>query len=101
MALRLVESLARAFGMLVFITVSLWLVHKEFPKNLLLLIVLYFALIPVALSYGWMTARRPSPGTNLSRPRLPPLLVIGVGAAIAIFGYALFRSEVYAAFYPG
>ena len=87
--------------MLVFITVSLWLVHKEFPKNLLLLIVLFFALIPVAYVYGWLTDPRLIQGTNLSRRRMPPLLVVGIGAAIPVFGYALFSSEIYPAFYPG
>jgi uncharacterized membrane protein len=100
MALRLIESTARAFGMLVFIVVSLWLTNSAFPRNWLLLAALYVALIPVALLYGWLTALRTIEGSASTRPRLPPLLVVGVGAAIAIVGYLLFASEINAAFYP-
>src|SRR5688572_7745439 len=100
MALRLIESAARAFGALVFVTVSLWLMHSAFPRNWLLLAALYIAFIPLALLYGWLTDPRSVPGTTVARPRLPPLLVVGVGAAIAILGYALFSSSVEAAFYP-
>jgi hypothetical protein len=100
MALRLIESAARAFGMLVFVVVSLWLTHSAFPRNWLLLGAMYVAFIPVALLYGWLTDPRPVPGTGSTSSRVPPLFVIAVGAAIAIFGYALFASVIDAAFYP-
>ena len=86
--------------MLVFVAVSLWLMHSAFPRNWLLLATLYIAFSPLALLYGWLTDPRPVPGAGSPRPRLPLLLVVGVGAAIAIFGYALFASPIEAAFYP-
>jgi hypothetical protein len=100
MALRLIESAARAFGMLVFVVVSLWLTHSAFPRNWPLLAVIYVAFIPVALLYGWLTNSRPVPGTGSTSRRVPPLLVIGIGAAIAVFTYALFATAIDAAFYP-
>ena len=86
--------------MLVFVTLSLWFTHSAFPRNWLLLCAMYVAFIPVALLYGWLTDPRPVPGTGSASRRVPPLLLVGVGAAIAIFGYAMFASEIDAAFYP-
>jgi hypothetical protein len=100
MALQLIESAARAFGMLSFVVVFLWLTHSAFPRNALLLVALYVAFIPVASLYGWLTDPRPVPGAGSMKPRVPPLLAVGVGAAIAIVGYQLFSSAIVAAFYP-
>jgi fatty acid desaturase len=86
--------------MFVFIVVSLSLSHKAFPRNWFLLTFVYIALVPVALAYGWLVSPRPIVGTNHSRPRMPPLLLVGVAAVLIIFGYMLFRSEIDAAFYP-
>ncbi len=86
--------------MLAFVVVSLWLMNRTFPRNWLLLGALFVAFIPVALLYGWLTAPRAIDSAGSMRPRVPPLLVVGIGAAIAIFGYALFASAVNAAFYP-
>jgi hypothetical protein len=100
MALRLIESAARAFGMLVSVVISLSLMHGAFPRNWLLLAALYVAFIPVALLYGWLVAPRTIEGTGSAKPRVPPLLVVGVGTAIAIFSDALCSSVIDAAFYP-
>jgi fatty acid desaturase len=86
--------------MLVFVAVALSLLHKAFPKNWLLVAFIYVGFVPIAFLYGWLISARPIAGTNISRPRVPPLLLIGVAAAVAIFGYAMFRSEIDAAFYP-
>jgi hypothetical protein len=86
--------------MLVFVAVLLSLLHSAFPRNWLLLAAMYLAFIPVALLHGWLTDPRPVPGTGSTRRRLPPLLVVGVGATIAIVGYTLFAPAIYAAFYP-
>jgi hypothetical protein len=100
MALRLIESAARAFGMLAFVVVSLWLTHGKFPRNWLLLGCMYLTFIPVALLYGWLTDPRPAPDMGSTSRRISPLLVIGVGAAIAICGYSMFAPAIDAAFYP-
>jgi hypothetical protein len=86
--------------MLVFVVVWLSLMHRAPPRNWLLLGVLYIAFIPVALLYGWLADPRPVPGADSTRSRLPPLLVVGVGAVIAIVGYEIFSSVIDAAFYP-
>ena len=85
--------------MLVFVVVSLWLMHSAFPRNWLLLAGMYVAFIPVALLYSWLTDPRPAPSADSTKPRLPPLLVVGVGVAIAIIGYAVFSSAIDAALY--
>jgi hypothetical protein len=47
--------------MLVFVAGYLWLLHKSFPGNWLLLALLYVVFIPVAWVYGWLTDPRPMP----------------------------------------
>lgn len=93
MAARLVEALARAFGMLVFVTAYLLIAHREFPKNWFALLVVYAVCVPVAAAYRWLSDA-PPPGGNARRWRVPKLLLVAIGAALAISGYTLFTAQV-------
>ena len=99
MAARLVEAFARAFGMLVFVTAYLLIAHRAFPKNWLALVLVYALCVPVAATYGWLSDG-PPPGENARRWRVPKLLLVAIGAALAISGYILFTAEVDSFFYP-
>ena len=85
--------------MFVFIVMWLWGVNRTFPSNWLTLGALFIALIPVALLFRWLTEpRSQSSGAQLFFP-MPKLVVIAIGATIAIVGYIMYDSEVNAVFY--
>ena len=96
---RVLEAAARAFGMLVFTVVGLWLSNRAVPSNWSQLLVLYAAFVPVALIYGWLTDRN-GPGIIPPPPfREPKLLLIAIGvAAIAAF-YLSSKGSLDAALY--
>src|SRR5262245_61862350 len=97
--LRLIEAASRAFGMLAFAVVALWLTNRAFPSDWLLLLVLGAAFIPVALLYGWLTDRG-VPGIVPPPPfRLPKLLLIAVGVAALVAFYLSRKASLDAALY--
>ena len=85
--------------MLVFITLYLWYSREAFPTKWWVLALLYVVLVLLAALYGWLTDARPVDGSTPSRPRVPKLLLIGVGAAIVVCGSMLFTRQVDAVFY--
>jgi hypothetical protein len=100
MAARIIEAFARAFGILGFVTVFLWLSHQGFPQAWTLLALLYFTCVPITFVYGYLTDPPQSPEVNSRRLRFPKLLLIGIGVAIFAVGYALYGAKIEAAFYP-
>lgn len=85
--------------MLVFVTLYLWYARREFPDNWSVLVILYVALVPLAALYGWLTDARSVEGSDSPQPRVPKLLLIGIGAAIVICASMLFSQQIDTVFY--
>jgi hypothetical protein len=96
---RLIDALARAFGMFVFATIFLWYFHRAFPSRWLALVVLYFACVPLAAIYGLLVGRQVDRDTAPSRYRVPGLLLIAIAVGAVFIGHAAFRTEIEGAFY--
>lgn len=101
MKTRLIDAFARAFGMLVFVVVSLWFAHQAFPRNWSAVAVLYLLCVPFAAVYDWLVGSQPDEGEPSRRQRVPGLLLIGLAVAVAVVGYAAFRAEIDGIFYGG
>src|SRR5687768_5159986 len=95
----LIDAFARAFGMSVFVVVSLWIGHKGFPGNWSALVVLYLLCIPLAALYGWLAGPQLEQDIAPSRRRLPGLLLIGIAVAGVAVGYAACKTKVDSFFY--
>ena len=94
MLAHVVEAFARAFAMLTSIVMWLWSANRAFPSNWWVLGILYVALIPVALLYRRLTEYQPKPGVPQRFFPVPKLVVIGIGATIAIIAYITYDTQI-------
>lgn len=99
MLARAIEASSRAFGMLTFIVTWLWSSNRAFPSNWAVLGILFIALVPVAFLYRWLTDSRPKSGTARLLLPVSKLVVIGIGATIAILVYISHDTQIDSMFY--
>jgi hypothetical protein len=90
MMAQLVNTSSRALGMLVSIVMWWFPTHRAFPSNWLAVGILFLALIPVALFYGWLTESQFKHGVGQLLFPVPKPVVIGIGTLLAFFAFVTF-----------
>ncbi|MES1190655.1 MAG: hypothetical protein ABUS47_06190 [Steroidobacter sp.] len=95
----IVDALARAFGMFVFVVVTLWMLHRAFPSRWLALAVLYMCCVPLAAMYGLLVGPQSNLETAPRRYRVSGLLVIGIAVSAVAIGHFVYQTEIEEIFY--
>jgi hypothetical protein len=101
MNVKLIDALARAFGMFVFAVILLWYFHRAFPSKWPALVVLYLLCVPLASIYGLLVSSQSDPDDAPRRSRVSGLLLIAIAAAAAFVGHAVYQREIEGVFYGG
>lgn len=90
----IIDAFARAFGVVIFIVMFLWIGRRAFPSNWVALVSTYLACVPLAALYGWLVGPQSDQVAHSAKRGVSGLLVIGITVAMAIVAYMLFQAKI-------